>query len=264
MHPRRVPFLLTLLVPFLLLVTGCHRATTVPVATLPPPPSVGVAAPPIQSPSGKTYARTRVGPADNDEPVVIPPVPPGAAPNIDTFHGSARMAAKLSIATGTPQSFSDIGDVLDSLTPDSTMRAMSISKGPDSGRLAEEQALVTVTAFLYASSRESDNDFHCIVGRDPKLPARFMNVEVSALPPSTSEFFAALRTARNQFKAFFTANGDGLPTGGYDKYDPPIPVKITGSVFFDVDHVPPAVGPTGLKPQSAWEIHPVSDIQFEP
>ena len=174
------------------------------------------------------------------------------------------MAAKLSIATGTPQSFSDIGDVLDSLTPDATMRAMNISKGPDSARVTEEQALVTVTAFLYASSRESDNDFHCIVGRDPKLPARFMNVEVSALPPSTSEFFAALRTARNQFKAFFTANGDGLPTGGYDKYDPPIPVKITGSVFFDVDHVPPAVGPTGLKPQSAWEIHPVSDIQFEP
>ena len=90
-----------------------------------------------------------------------------------------------------------------------------------------------------------------------------MNVEVSALPPSSSQFFAPIRAARNQFKAFFTTNGNSLPVTGYDKYDPPIAVTITGSLFFDVDHVPPAVGPTGMKPKTAWEIHPVSDFQFE-
>jgi len=140
---------------------------------------------------------------------------------------------------------------------------MNISKGPDSGRVPQEQKFVTVTAFLYAASRESDNDFHCIVGLDPSKPARFMNVEVSALPPSSSPFFAKIRAARNQFKTFFTSNGDGLPTQGYDRYDPPISIKVTGSLFFDVDHVPPAVGPKDMKPRSAWEIHPVSDIQFE-
>ena len=257
MQLKRFPMFLALLAAFVFLTDGCYHAVKVP------PPVAATTAPPIQSPKGKTYARTHVGPADNDEPVNIPPVPAGAAPNMDTFHGTARMAAKLSIASGTPKSFSDIAVLLKSLVPDAKMRAMKISKGADSGRLPQEQTVVTVTAFLYAASRESDNDFHCIVGRDPSKPASYMNVEVSALPPSSSQFFAALRTARNQFKTFFTSNGDGLPATGYDKYDPPISITVTGSLFFDVDHVPPAVGPTGMKPKTAWEIHPVSDIQFE-
>jgi hypothetical protein len=153
--------------------------------------------------------------------------------------------------------------VLGSLPSDESMRAMNISHVSDSCRLPDEEGMVTVTAFLFAASRESDNDFHCIVGRDPSEPSHFMNVEISGLPPSGSEFLAALRSARNQFKAFFNANGDGLPGSGYDKYDPPISIKVTGSLFFDVDHVPPAVGPNGMKPQTAWEIHPVSVIQFE-
>ena len=261
MQIKRSPIILALLAALLFLADGCHHAVKAPVATAPPPPAS--TAPPVQSPKGKTYARTHVADADNLEPVTIPPVTPGAAPNMDTFRGSARMAAKLSIASGTPKSYSDIATLLKSLVPDAKMRAMSISKGPDSGRLPQEQKVVTVTAFLYAASRESDNDFHCIVGRDPSKSASYMNVEVSALPPSSSQFFAALRTARNQFKTFFTSNGDGLPAQGYDKYDPPISITVTGSLFFDVDHVPPAVGPTGMKPKTAWEIHPVSDIQFE-
>jgi len=143
------------------------------------------------------------------------------------------------------------------------MRALNISKAADSGRLPQEQTVVIVRAFLYAASRESDNDFHCIVGGDPSQATRFMNVEVTGLPPSSSKFFAELKTARSEFKAFFTTGGDALPTGGYEKYNPPIPIQVTGSLFFDVDHVPPAVGPVGMKPQTAWEIHPVSDIQFE-
>ena len=248
---------------FLFLLAGCHPAAKPPVAAAPPTATKGAPVAPLKSPSGKTYARSRVGPADDDEPVTIPAVAPGAAPNMDTFRGSARACAKLSIASGAPQSFTDIGDVLDSLPSDESMRAMDIPKTADSCRLAEEQKMVTVTAFLYAASRESDNDFHCIVGRDPSLPSRFMNVEVSGLPPSGSQFLAAMRAARNQFKAFFTANGDALPGSGYDKFDPPISITVTGSLFFDVDHVPPAVGPTGMKPQTAWEIHPVSVIQFE-
>ena len=63
---------------------------------------------------------------------------------------------------------------------------------------------------------------------------------------------------------YFRANQNALPEDGYDKYDPPIPVQIVGSLFFDVDHQPGEVGPVGMKPKTSWEIHPVSDIQFEP
>jgi hypothetical protein len=253
MKLKRFPAAMMLLFAFFFLPIACNRTPT--IAATP--------APPLVSPSGKTYTRAHIAKPDNHEPFKIPVVAPGAAPNVDSFNGSARMAAKLSVAPGAPQSFSDLADVLSSLPSDASMRAMNISKASDSGRLAQEQGSVTVTAFLYASSKESDNDFHCIVGRDPSKPAKFMNVEVSALPPSSSEFFAALRAARNQFKTFFTSNGDALPGPGYDKFTPPIAIKVTGSLFFDVDHVPPAVGPTGMKPKTAWEIHPVTDIQFE-
>jgi hypothetical protein len=252
-------FSAALLVGAVVFTNGCNRTKT--ATTQPPPPTPSQT---FKSPSGKTYARIPAGPQDEDEPVVIPPLTPGAAPSGDNFHGTAREAAKLSMADSTPQEFPDIGALLDSLPSDESMRAKDISKAADSGRLPEEMMQVTITGFLCASSKESDNDYHCIVGVDPSATARFMNVEVSALPPSGSEFLAAIRAARNQFKAFFSSGENALPTSGYEKYNPPIPVKITGSVFFDVDHIPPAVGPTGMKPQSAWEIHPVREIIFEP
>jgi hypothetical protein len=257
MQSKRFPKAQWFLIALLLLANACNR-TAARVAAVPAAPAAaGTSLPSLVSPTGKIYARARVPGVEDPEPVVIRALPP------DTYVGTARKAAKLSMASGTPKNFSDLGALMDTLIPDSQMRAMHISKTADSGRLPQEEVLVTVTAFLYASSRESDNDFHCIVGRDPSQSARFMNVEVSGLPASGSQFFLPLSTARNEFKTFFTANGDGLPSQGYDKYTPPIAIAVTGSLFFDVDHVPPAVGPTGMKPLTAWEIHPVSDIRFE-
>ena len=51
----------------------------------------------------------------------------------------------------------------------------------------------------------------------------------------------------------------------YVKFDPPIPVRVTGSLFWDIEHPPPnTVGPTDRRPKTAWEIHPVTKIEFEP
>src|SRR5579871_2247562 len=131
MYLKQFRFISALPIAFICLATACH--TTQPkVATAPPPPSA-TAAPPsqIHSPSGKIYARTHVGAPDNDEPVSIPAVPPGAAPSGDNFHGTAREAAKLSIAPGPAQNFTDLSDILDSLIPDADMRAKNISKSAD-------------------------------------------------------------------------------------------------------------------------------------
>jgi len=270
MKRKRASIFLTLPIVLAFGATGCHHVAKAPATAANAPPAPQAAGTPLasfQSPSGKTYARTRIAPADNDEPVEMEPhalTAAARAAGADNYSGTARKAAKLSIASGDPQNYADLAAILDSLIPDAQMRAMNISKEANSGRLPQEQGAVIVKAYLYAASKESDNDFHCIVGSDPGQPTRFMNVEVSALPPSSWPSFATLTAARNEFKAFFTSSGDALPTSGYEKYDPPIPIQVTGSLFFDVDHVPPAVGPTGMKPQTAWEIHPVSDIQFEP
>ena len=55
-----------------------------------------------------------------------------------------------------------------------------------------------------------------------------------------------------------------VTTGSYIKFTPAIPVKVQGSLFYDIDHEPGVIGPTGFRPKTAWEIHPVTDIEFEP
>jgi len=130
-----------------------------------------------------------------------------------------------------------------------------------SGRVTEEQRNVHLTGFLYAASREADNDFHLIVGGDPAVsPEMYMTMEVSGLPPSASASYAALKAARDSFETFFGAH---LPQLAYDYYHPPIPVVIEGSLFFDMTHATgQAPGPPSLKSRmpTIWEVHPVTSI----
>ncbi|MFN8499790.1 MAG: hypothetical protein U0641_18200 [Anaerolineae bacterium] len=185
----------------------------------------------------------------------------------DKFQGTARKAAKLSIAPGQPQPYSDVKALIASLPPDQTMahHTPPITDTATSGRVKEEMRNVHVAAFLYAASKEADNDFHLMIGTDPKKsPPTIMNMELSGLPPTNSAAYAALKAARDAFKAFF---GSHLPGPTYDFYNPPIPVAIEGSVFFDITHA------TGQKPGPATlrqyaptilEVHPLSKVVFEP
>lgn len=187
------------------------------------------------------------------------------APAGDNFAGTARKAAKLSKATGATEQFADVKDLIASLAPESTMikHKPKITTTANSGRVKEEQRNVKVSAFLYAASREADNDFHLIVGRDPKAtPEMYMTMEVSGLPPKNAPAFSDLNSARNAFKKFFAAN---LPQLTYDFYDPPIPVQIEGSLFFDMTHAQGSrPGPPSLKSRMPviWEVHPVTSIKL--
>jgi hypothetical protein len=130
-----------------------------------------------------------------------------------------------------------------------------------SGRVAEEQRNIQLDGFLYAASREADNDFHLIVGRAPAAtPEMYMTMEISGLPPSDSPAYAQIKGARDSFSAFFGAH---LPHMTYDFYQPPIPVVIVGSIFFDMSHATgQRPGPPSLKSRmpTIWEIHPVTSI----
>ena len=192
---------------------------------------------------------------------------PAAAPVSDNFTGTDRKAAKLVIAKGQPESFNDLPDLIKTLPSKSKMAKHKppVTKDATSGRVQEEMRNVRLRGFLYAASREKDNDFHLIVGRDPAKPPMYMTAEVSGLPPSNSPSFAKLKAARNAYKAFFA--DQHLPGTGYDFYDPPIPILIEGSLFFDVTHANgQGPGPKTLHADipTIWEIHPVSNIVFEP
>jgi hypothetical protein len=144
-----------------------------------------------------------------------------------------------------------------------------ITVQPDSNRVSEEMRNVRVHAFLYAASREDDNDFHLIIGRDPKESTKvFMTMEISGLPtkgvpPFDKKTFDTLKSARDAYKGFFKNNLPGL---GYDFYPNPVPIIIGGSLFFDMSHAKGSrPGPSKLRPfmPVVWEVHPVTEIEFK-
>lgn len=205
------------------------------------------------------------------------PVPPSeliatsaaalAAPHGDDFRGTARKASKISIADAETEDFDDLQDLIATLP---SIQAMAnhtppISKNADSKRVAEEKRNVRLRVWLYAASREDDNDFHLILGRAPNLtPKIYMTMELSGLPPSSNPHFGKLKAARDAYKIFF---GDNLPGTSYQHYDPPFPVEIEGSLFFDINHATGSrPGPKKLRDNmpTVWEVHPISRIEFEP
>jgi hypothetical protein len=179
------------------------------------------------------------------------------------YAGSDRKASKTSISSGPTTTYNTLSALQKTLPTDEYMRRYEppISRESDSQRVTEENQNVTVnTAYIFVLYRESDNDYHIIVGSDvDTTKALLMNIEVSGLPDSLSPDFDVLKAVR------------GKITGKFGKIcskkviciDDPVKVSITGSLFYDIDHKPGIVGHKNLKPKTAWEIHPVTDIVFK-
>ncbi len=179
----------------------------------------------------------------------------------DAFRGTSRKASKTSIASVLVEEFSTLDVFAASLIEDELMqeREPPIARGPGSRRVDEELRNVRVNAYILAASREEDNDYHVILGNSSDSPDLFFNVEISGLP-SSGPSLATLSAARLHFKEFFAGDIPGL---SYKFYEPPIPVTVTGSLFFDIDHPGGSVGPARFRPPSAWEIHPITNIEFD-
>lgn len=187
-------------------------------------------------------------------------------PSGENFAGIDRKIAKLSIASAPMQNYTDVTALIASLPSVDAMIKLNIPTGPSSDRVAQEKRNIHVKGFLYASSREADNDFHLIVGDDPNAAQEmYMTMEVSGLPPANSAAFPELNAARTSFKHFFGANN--LPGAGYNFYRPPIPVEVEGSLFFDATHsTGQAPGPPSLKSRmpTIFEVHPITSIKLGP
>jgi hypothetical protein len=187
-------------------------------------------------------------------------------PEWDVFDGKVRKLAKVTIFEGQTKTFGSVSELRDWLPDDQDMKDLDIGRGPDVDRVKQgklnEQLNVAVTAYIYTFRKEGDNDYHVIIGDAPGTPnRRFLNAEVSGIPDiGTDENRNQLWMVRQQFKQTFQPGDEGP-----DKYDPlhvPVPVKITGSLFWDVEHYPRTVGPKFASPKTAWEIHPISSIDF--
>ena len=108
---------------------------------------------------------------------------PAPAPGGDNFVGTARKAAKLSIAAAPTENFNDLSNLIASLPALDVMIKLNIPTTANSNRVQQEKRNIHLTGFLFAASREADNDFHLIVGRNPNAGQEmYMTMEVSGLP----------------------------------------------------------------------------------
>ena len=182
-----------------------------------------------------------------------------------TFAGTARKAAKISIANPQPETEDLTSLIVWCRQHETKMRQHDppISTAADSARIPEEVRNVSVDGWIHFAKKEDDNDYHVIVGTSENLAdAEIMNVEISGLPPRGSKSFRKLSQARKDFEAMFDAALSQMNRSGYAHLTP-THVRVTGSLFYDIDHGAGAVGPTGHRAKSAWEIHPVTSIQGE-
>jgi hypothetical protein len=215
------------------------------------------------TPGGRTYRIRTLDSQDTHEVSQFSGLPEISIESAgDDFIGHDRKASKTSVATAPNEPLTDLADLLANLPKTDAAMADDdrITKAANNKRVPAENHNVQVRALLYASSRERDNDFHLILGTsDAAQTGDFINAEVSGLP-TTGAFRAPLKQVRDDFKSFFGAN---LPGRSYDIYDRPIPVIVSGSLFWDIDHAPGVVGPPGYRPQTSWEIHPITHITLD-
>lgn len=175
----------------------------------------------------------------------------------DKFAGTHRKASKTSIVSASYKKYESLEEFLNTLQSDDEMQNHpEISRDENNKRVAEEKRNVHLkNVYLAAIVRESDNDFHIII-TDGK--GTYFNIENSGLPSTSSANYPALKKARTQIEDFF---GEYC-SSKYWKMSPIIEIEVKGSLFYDIDHKPGIVGPNGLKPTTAWEIHPITDIKF--
>src|SRR5262249_6149680 len=90
----------------------------------------------LRSAETDVYEFEKAAAAGRRDPSVSPPVPAG-----DNYQGTARKAAKLSIAGGASQSFTDLSKLLQSLPADSDMVKLKppISTAASSHRVSKEK-----------------------------------------------------------------------------------------------------------------------------
>lgn len=190
------------------------------------------------------------------------PVQTRAEPERDLEHFLAtfRRDARTSVADAEIISYDDLDALLNKLPKDEAMQKHEPPIGATSERVIEENQNVSVkVCFLYAFKREASNDYHLIIGNNKTgQKTRFLSAFISGLP-SDGPFRDQLQTPRMQFRHVV-----GEPSTRYLKLHPPLQVQITGSLFYNTSHQPGMLGPTGLKPATAWRIQPVTDIIFKP
>ncbi|HEY6260983.1 MAG TPA: hypothetical protein VIW47_05280 [Nitrospiraceae bacterium] len=188
------------------------------------------------------------------------------------FAGTDRKAAKTSIANAQTETYKLNDLIVELHQTENKMLSKNIPEDAASDRVQEEKRNVRVRAWLHAFEHQKDNDYHLILGTQRDLlstgpfDTKFLTAEITGLPtlPHNDQTWIQLHSARSQLLSMFPGGKPASGTYTHTSYyilKKPTYVEIEGSLFFDVDHPAGAIGPKPRRPQTAWEIHPVTSIK---
>jgi hypothetical protein len=181
----------------------------------------------------------------------------------DDFTGMDRKMAKTTISPKSIEYFNDLESFIKTLPEDKVMssRRPPISNNPYYLRVIEEDRNVQISdVYLYAVTRQADNDFLLILGSSPDYKtAVYFNVEVSGLPDRSKDAYSVLNSVRTKLVDKY-GNVCGKPLFLKEN---PAKVSVSGSLLYDINQKPGKADPKKLKTTTAWEIHPVTEIIFK-
>lgn len=181
----------------------------------------------------------------------------------EAFDGKYRKEAKTTIHSGTYKSYTTLARFMNTLKDDDFMAeehdpAITTS----SLRMVEESKNVKVgRAYLYAYSKQTDEDYHLIFGTSTNpATAKYFNAEISGIPDDSQS--PAHDPLEEVWNAFIDHIGGERCGSGYYFFSEPQRVELSGSLFFDKEHYNENIGPAAARPLSAWEIHPITKLRF--
>ena len=182
------------------------------------------------------------------------------SPCAEAFTGYLRSEAKTSFSTAAYETFNNINFLKANLPTENYMQSLGISA--TTPRVSDENRNCNISnCYLYAIARESDNDYHLIIGDINNIANNLLNCEASGNPALNQSSYSAINAIRNYLKGYFGTDFCGH--SGYTKFNPALRVSVLkGSLFFDNDHFAGTVGPYGLRSNTSWEIHPIHNITF--
>jgi hypothetical protein len=203
----------------------------------------------FKAPDGKVYTVTFETPSEGLDKDALDCA-------TDLFHGKARKVPKTTIVKTVPtENFTVLTKFLSGLPTDTSMiNNKDIKNKPDIRVSSEKRNVKLSNVFLIAVKRESDNDYHMIIGNGNNT---FFNTENSGLLSTSPQKLKDVRAKMVKFM------GGAFCSSMYQKFSPGIPIDIEGSLFYDVEHKPGVIGPANARPKTSWEIHPVTNIVFK-
>lgn len=196
--------------------------------------------------------------------VMAAPLPPDTEAQIALVfspesNNPVREEAKTTKAPGARKKVSSIVILFNALPADDIMDTFNI--GHKTPRVKPELKNITLKkVYIYLITREEDNDYHMIIGDKPNYQdatVRF-NAEISGLPKN----FPAIETTLKKMREKIAENIGFVPKKSGNNNGTSIPVKISGSLFYDAHHKGKFGGQGNIKSTTIWEIHPVTSIIF--